>query len=174
VLPVAVLVAWAMARRRQRAGTPPAAAWRLALSEVGIVHLTLPAVWLTVLPGGRAGQVPSGLSLVPLRDLVTMGTFQILGNLLLLSALGLLAPVRFASLTSIPRVLGVAATASTLLETAQYLLPLDRVASVDDVLLNTVGAGWAALASRRWWRGRCGTEPDRSAPRSREPASSWQ
>ena len=38
-----------------------------------------------------------------------------------------------------------------LIETAQSVLQLDRVSSVDDVLLNTAGAGMAALASRRWW-----------------------
>ncbi|WP_214417233.1 VanZ family protein [Sphaerisporangium fuscum] len=36
--------------------------------------------------------------------------------------------------------------------TAQYVLRLDRVSSVDDVSINTAGAGPAALASRRWWR----------------------
>lgn len=41
---------------------------------------------------------------------------------------------------------------SALVETAQYVLRLDRVSSVDDVLVNTVGAVLAGLASRRWWR----------------------
>lgn len=40
----------------------------------------------------------------------------------------------------------------TLVEVAQYVLRLDRVSSVDDVLLNATGAWLAALASRRWWR----------------------
>lgn len=40
----------------------------------------------------------------------------------------------------------------TLVEVAQYVLRLDRVSSVDDVLINAAGAGLAALASRRWWR----------------------
>jgi hypothetical protein len=37
-------------------------------------------------------------------------------------------------------------------ETAQYALRLDRVSSVDDVLVNAVGAALFGLASRRWWR----------------------
>ncbi len=41
---------------------------------------------------------------------------------------------------------------SVLVEVAQYVLRLGRVSSVDDVLLNTAGAGLAALASRHWWR----------------------
>jgi glycopeptide antibiotics resistance protein len=70
------------------------------------------------------------------------------GNLLGVRALGFLAPVRFAALASLPRILALAAGCSVLVETAQYVLLLDRVSSVDDVLLNTAGAGLAALASR--------------------------
>jgi VanZ like family len=154
LLPATVLTVWALAGCRRRTGTPSARAWRLSLAEVGIVYLTMPAVWITMLPGPRAGQVPARVSLVPLRDLATMGTFQVGGNLLLLAALGFLAPVRFTALSSFPRVLAVAATCSAAIETAQYLLPLDRVASIDDVLLNTAGAGLAALVSRPWWRAR--------------------
>ncbi|MEU7974758.1 VanZ family protein [Micromonospora sp. NPDC049089] len=51
-----------------------------------------------------------------------------------------------------PRILALAAGCSVLVETAQYVLRLDRASSVDDVLLNAAGAGLAALASRRWWR----------------------
>jgi glycopeptide antibiotics resistance protein len=40
-----------------------------------------------------------------------------------------------------------------LIELAQYVFRLDRVSSVDDVLINAAGAGLAALASRPWWRG---------------------
>jgi hypothetical protein len=150
--PVGLLAVWAMARRRRLAGSPAAWAWQLSLAEVGIVYLTLPAVWITLLPGARAGEVPGRVSLIPLRDLATMDTFQIVGNLLLLAALGLLAPVRFVALTSVPRVLAVAATCSVSIESAQYVLRLDRVSSVDDVLLNTAGARLAALVSRRRWR----------------------
>lgn len=154
LLPAGLLAVWALARCRQRAGAAAARAWRLSLAEVGIVYLTLPAVWITMLPGPEAGRVPGRVSLVPLRDLATMSPFQIEGNLLLLAAVGLLAPVRFVAVSSFPRVLALAATCSAVIETAQYLLPLDRVASIDDVLLNTAGAGLAALVSRPWWRAR--------------------
>jgi VanZ family protein len=70
------------------------------------------------------------------------------------AALGFFAPIRFAALASVPRILALAAGCSVLIETAQYVLQLDRVSSVDDVLLNTAGAVAAALASRRWWRAR--------------------
>ncbi|MFB6514803.1 VanZ family protein [Streptomyces virginiae] len=154
-LPVALLVAWALACRRRAAGV--ASAWRLSLAEVGMVHGTVPFVWMTMMPGGGAGMVPARVSLVPLRDLVTMGPLGIVGNLLVLAALGFFAPVRFAAVASLPRILALGAGCSILIETAQYVLRLDRVSSVDDVLVNATGAVLAALASRSWWRDRRGT-----------------
>ena len=173
VLPLAALAAWALARRRSVTGTTPAWAWRRSLAEVGIVYGTVPWVWMIMLPGDRAGAVPGRVNLVPLRDLLTIlagepvtATGQIVGNLLVFAALGFLAPLRFAALASVPRVLALAAGCSVLVEVAQYVLRLDRVSSVDDVLLNAAGAGLAALASRRWWRAtaRASSERPRSAP----------
>ncbi|AGP52044.1 VanZ family protein [Streptomyces rapamycinicus] len=154
-LPLAALVAWALARRRRRAAGV-ASAWRMSLAEVGMVHGTVPFLWLTLMPGAGAGAgagaVPPRVSLVPLRDLVTMGPLGIVGNLLVFAALGFFAPVRFVALASAPRILALGAGCSVLVETAQYVLRLDRVSSVDDVLVNAAGAVLAALASRRWWR----------------------
>ncbi|MFG1657900.1 VanZ family protein [Micromonospora chersina] len=168
-LPLAALAVWALARRRSVLGA--AWAWRLSLAEVGIVYGTLPWVWMIMLPGDRAGAVPGRVSLVPLRDLFTIlaagpltVTVQIVGNLLVFAALGFFAPLRFAALASVPRILALAAGCSVLVEVAQYVLRLDRVSSVDDVLLNTVGAGLAALASRRWWRAPAGAPSDRPRP----------
>ncbi|MCX5001230.1 VanZ family protein [Streptomyces sp. NBC_00638] len=149
-LPLAALVAWALARRRRAVGVT--SAWRMSLAEVGMVHGTVPFLWLTMMPGGGAGVVPARVSLVPLRDLVTMGTLGIIGNLLVFASLGFFAPMRFAALASVPRILALGAGCSVLVETAQYVLRLDRVSSVDDVLVNATGAVLAALASRRWWR----------------------
>ena len=104
------------------------------------------------------------MNLVPLRDLLEMDTGQIVGNLLVFAALGFLAPLRFAALASIPRILALGACCSILVEVAQYVFRLDRVSSVDDVLLNAAGAGLAALASRRWWRTRAETPPDLPRP----------
>jgi glycopeptide antibiotics resistance protein len=149
-LPLAALVVWALARRRLAAGVT--SAWRMSLAEVGMVHGTVPFVWLTLMPGSGAGVVPARLSLVPLRDLFAMGPLGIVGNLLVFAALGFFAPMRFAALAAVPRILALAAGCSVLIETAQYVLQLDRVSSVDDVLLNAAGAVPAALASRPWWR----------------------
>lgn len=161
-LPAAGLVAWLLARRRRAAGV--ASAWRLSLAEVGMVYGTVPFVWMTTMPGSGAGVVPGRVSLVPLRDLLTMGPLGIAGNLLVLAALGFFAPMRFAALASVPRVLALGAGCSILIETAQYVLRLDRVSSVDDVLVNATGAALAALASRRWWRTAAEPSPGRQVP----------
>jgi VanZ like protein len=172
-LPLAALAVWALARRHSVTGTTPTWAWRKSLAEVGIVYWTVPWVWMIMLPGGRAGAVPARVSLVPLRDLLTIlagrpetATVQVAGNLLVFAALGFLAPLRFTALASVPRILALAAGCSVLIETAQYVLRLDRVSSVDDVLLNTAGAGLAALTSRRWWRATARASSDRSPSES--------
>jgi glycopeptide antibiotics resistance protein len=155
VLPLAVLAAWALTARRIARGHLPAAAWCATFAEVGIVYGTVPFVWMTMLPGSRAGQAGGAVSLVPLRDLATMSTVQVVGNLLIFAALGFLAPLRFRAVASVARVTALAAALSALIETAQYVLLLDRVSSVDDVLLNAAGAGLAsmvALASRTSYR----------------------
>ncbi|MFI7359894.1 VanZ family protein [Streptomyces avidinii] len=144
-VPLGVLVAWALARRRHAAGI--AGAWRMPLAKVGMVHGTVPFVWMTMMPGSGAGIVPGRVILVPLRDLITMGPLGI-GNLVF-AALGFFAPIRCAALASLPRILALGAVCSVVVEAAQYVLRLDRVSSVDDVLVN---AALAALASRRWGR----------------------
>ncbi|MEV4555489.1 VanZ family protein [Kitasatospora sp. NPDC049285] len=156
----AALGVWALARRRRAAGTAPGWAWRRSLAEVGMVYGTLPWVWMILLPGERAGDASrQRVSLVPLRDLFEIvaagplgATLQIGGNLLVFAALGFFGPMRFARLASAWRALALGAACSVLVETAQYVFELDRVSSVDDVLVNAAGAGLAALASRRWWR----------------------
>ncbi|MFE1307539.1 VanZ family protein [Streptomyces sp. NPDC058755] len=161
-LPLAALVVWALARRRLGAGV--SSAWRMSLAEVGMVHGTVPFLWMTMMPGAGAGVAPRRVSLVPLRDLLTMGSGGIVGNLLVFAALGFFAPMRFAALASAPRILALGAGCSVLVETAQYVLWLDRVSSVDDVLVNAAGAVLAALASRRWWRTVAQAPSDRPRP----------
>jgi hypothetical protein len=52
----------------------------MSVAEVGMVHGTVPFVWMTLMPGSGAGVVPARLSLVPLRDLFEMGWLGIVGN----------------------------------------------------------------------------------------------
>lgn len=161
-LPVAAVIAWWESNRR--------GGWRDPVAEVGLVAGTLPWLWMILTP--RPGE--RGLALVPLRVLLSPLLFpgsgpgsgtggsalvvEVGGNLLALAALGFFLPVRLRAMGAIPRVAAVAAAVSVLVETAQFVLDLGRVSAVDDVLLNTAGAGLAALASRRWWVSR------RSAP----------
>ncbi|MFJ4277508.1 VanZ family protein [Streptomyces massasporeus] len=161
-LPLATLVVWALARRRRAAGVMSAG--RTSLAEVAMIYGTVPFLWMTLMPGGGAGTVPARVSLVPLRDLATMGPIGIGGNLLVFAALGFFAPMRFTVMASVPRVLALGAGCAVLVETAQYVLRLDRVSSVDDVLVNATGAALAALASRRWWRTTTEAPADRPHP----------
>ncbi|GAA1518055.1 hypothetical protein GCM10009677_59260 [Sphaerisporangium rubeum] len=148
-LPLAALLVGALTLLRRAAGvTSPL---RRSLAEVGMVYGTAPFVWMTLMPGLGAGVVTGRVSLVPLRDLATMGPIGIGGNLLVFAALGFFAPLRFPALASVPRMLALGAGFSAVIETLQYVLRLDRVSSVDDVLLNATGAALFALASRRWW-----------------------
>ena len=75
--------------------------------------------------------------------------YQIGGNLLVFAAYGFLAPIRWPIRPL--WVVVTAAAASATVEALQWVLDLGRVSSVDDVLINTAGAGLAALCSRRWW-----------------------
>ncbi len=78
------------------------------------------------------------------------------------AALGALLPVRR---RAGPGTVAVAAAgASTLVELLQYARALGRVSSVDDVLLNTLGAVLAAQPSRPWWRSRSGDDDTVAAP----------
>jgi hypothetical protein len=180
VLPLAALAVWALARRRTAIGIPHA--WRLSLAEVGLVYGTVPWVWMVLLPGPRAGQVPGRVSLIPLHDLFTILTSggpvrfvgQVVANLLVFAALGFFAPVRFAALASLGRIVALAAGCSVVVEVLQYVLRLDRVSSVDDVLVNAAGAGLAALASRRWWRGTGDDDQPRSDRRNHDTVSPGQ
>jgi hypothetical protein len=123
------------------------------LVDVGLIYGTVPWVWMTLIPGDQPGLFPGRTVLVPFHDLVSMGTLGIVGNLLVFAALGFFGPLRFERLASVKQVMVLAACCSASIEVAQFVLCLDRVTSVDDVMLNTTGAGLAALASRRWWLG---------------------
>ena len=75
---------------------------------------------------------------------------QLVGNLLLLLPLGLLGPIAFPALNGWIRVFLVALAFSLAIEVAQLWIP-NRMADVDDVLLNVAGAmlGYAVLSVAR-------------------------
>jgi VanZ like family len=146
VIPVGFGLIKALERVRLRRGVEPRIARRNSLAEVGMVGCTLPWLWMILTPLPGAGAV----RLVPLVDLLTVlsadpavAVAQIGGNLLVFAGFGVFAPIRWG--IRWPAVVLVAAVASGLVETAQYVLDLGRVSSVDDVVLNAAGAGIGAL-----------------------------
>jgi hypothetical protein len=155
VVPVAALAIVALTRRRARSvgsagGRARPDALRRSVAEVVMVAGTLPWIWMifTPLPGP-----PTRLRLVPLWDIANLVTgdpvfafFQIVGNLFVFAAFGFFAPWRWS--VRVATVVAAAAAASITVEIGQYVLGIGRVSSVDDVLLNTVGAGLAAALSR--------------------------
>jgi hypothetical protein len=153
-LPAVALAAAALAAVRRRRGMAPRVAWWRSVAEVGTVAGTLPWIWMILTPK----DAPRGVHLTPLRDIAAQLTdpatlvVQIGGNLLVFAALGFFAPIRWPALAGPGRLFAVAAAGSILVELAQYALDLGRVSSVDDVLVNALGAALASLLSRRWWR----------------------
>jgi glycopeptide antibiotics resistance protein len=143
-VPLLVLMVWVRSRRL------PA---RLAAAEIGAVAFTLPWLWMILTPLPQPGavhpvpfqEVPGYLAASPGEIVVQVG-----GNLAVFAAFGALAPVRWPLRWW--QVVALAAVGSVTVESLQFLLDLGRVTSADDVLLNTCGAGLAALVTRRWWR----------------------
>ena len=158
-LPVAALAVPVLALLRRGLGVAWRQAWRTSLAEVAIVYGTLPGVMMTMVPGSMAGLVTGSVSLEPFADLPTMGRIGVVGNLLLFAALGFFGPIRFRALRSVWRVLALAVAGSVTIEVLQYALVLDRVSSIDDVILNASGATLAAIVSWPWWRRRAVPAP---------------
>lgn len=168
LVPLGLLTAWVLASLRVRRGVPSRTAWRYSVAEVGMVAGTLPWLFLVLTPRGGDG----GLQLVPFADLIDLASAdprtiieQLVGNMLLFFLAGLFAPLRF-RIGLLAVFLG-GALGAALVEIAQYAFGTGRVASVDDVLLNALGALLGALASRRWWR----ASPSRDAASERAGAA---
>jgi glycopeptide antibiotics resistance protein len=86
-----------------------------------------------------------------------MAMGQVFGNPPILAALGSSPLLRFAALASVRPIVLLAVVGSILIETAQFSCSWTGCL-LDDVLLNTAGAGLAALAGNRlcWRRHRVG------------------
>ena len=145
----AVAVAVLLIRWRISRGVPAGIASRLSLAEVGMVAGTLPFVVVILTPTRAESRIVTPVD--GLHEVFSQGPaygfVQIVGNLLVFAAFGLLAPVRWrvGALT----VLLVAAGAAAVLEVLQYVLDLGRVTDLGDVILNSAGAGLAALVTSR-------------------------
>jgi hypothetical protein len=160
-LPAYALVVWARAVAHRHRGIQPRAAWLRGAAEAGAIIGPLPWICmaLTPLDGERV------VTVVPLRDLAAQiggdGGFaaaQIGGNLLVFAAIGFFAPMRWPAMCGLTRLFTVGLIGSVTIEALQFSLHLGRVSSIDDVLLNAVGAALGGLASRQWWATR--PEPD--------------
>ena len=157
VLPAAALALLALLRRR--VGT------RRAVAAAVLVVAGTPFPVMMFMPQ----DAPRSIDLTPLNDVPSWfddswltAAEQLGGNLLALAALGACLPVLVPALAWLPRIALPAAALATGIEIAQWVFDIGRVSSVDDVLVNTLGATLAALASRPWWSTRKrGTE---SAP----------
>ena len=150
IIPVAVALAVVLTRHRVARGIPLGEARRRSRAELAIVAGTWPWLWMILMPtdGERA------VRLVPLVDLTdvlisapSVVVVQVVGNLLVFAAWGWCGPIRFR--IGPAEVGGVALIASVTVEALQYGLSLGRVSSVDDVLINVLGAVLAASVSVR-------------------------
>ncbi|MCD0442539.1 VanZ family protein [Glycomyces sp. A-F 0318] len=164
LIPLGLLAAWGLAALRVRRGVPARTAWRFSVAEVGAVFGTLPWLFLVLTPRGGDG----GVQPVPFADLVDLASAdprtiveQLVGNLLLFLLAGFFVPIRLR--VGPWAVLLGGALGAALVEAAQFAFGTGRVASVDDVLLNALGALLGALLSRRWWRSSRGVADSRSA-----------
>jgi hypothetical protein len=157
-VPVAILAGYLWTRLRVRRG---GSAWH-AVTEAIMLAGTAP--WLGPLLARNPNQLASRrLMLAPLADVAEQFSggpryiaIELGGNLAVFAVLGFFLPLRYR--IGLWPVIAIAGLASASIETAQYVLDLHRVTSIDDVIINTAGAVLGALASRHWWRRR------RSAP----------
>lgn len=151
-LPPAALLVWGLVGWRRWHGLTRASAIRRSVAEVATVVGTVPWLFMTMQPNAAGHR---HVTLQPLHDLLSVHpsalTVQIVGNLLVFAAAGFFLPIRLRAFASVPRVLAAAAVGSTAIEVLQYVLNIGRVSSVDDVLINMIGAGVAAALSSHWW-----------------------
>ncbi|SDX21697.1 VanZ like family protein [Amycolatopsis xylanica] len=147
------LIAWPLltaARRRKR---EPDAKLTAAM-DVTICLVSVLVLVLVMMP--VAGSRTSTLHLTPGADMATAfgdgGSFwQVGGNLLMLSPLGMILPFRVRFLRSVGRIAVAALVLSMLVEAMQYVLHAGRVTATDDVILNALGATMGAAIARPWW-----------------------
>ena len=124
--------------------------------DATLLLAALAVAWLTLTPAGGSGWA-WGAPLTELRWYATgldseTTVLQLVGNLLLLAPLAVLAVLRFPRLGTPPRLAALAVGAGTGIELLQWALPLGRVVSPVDAVLNATGAvaaGLVVLAAAR-------------------------
>lgn len=144
---------------RLRAGKPRAIARRLAALDVALGLTVVVILALTLAPYRPLGAgisfpnpEPNLMPVVPLwRELTgphgSGVVVDTLGNGALFAPLGTLLRARFPALTVVGAV-AMSAALSVTIEVTQYILPTGRVADINDVIVNTIGALLGAVAVR--------------------------
>jgi VanZ family protein len=158
LLPLAVLAVIVLRALR------PSRSWRRSVAEVGMVFGTLPWVWMILTPMELPPHAIT-VYLVPFLDIweslrkgkVLFLLVQVGGNLMVLLALGIFAPIRFAAMASLARLGLLGLAFSLIVELVQHAFVSGRVFSVDDVLLNAAGCVLGGWFSRPWWNRRSTT-----------------
>lgn len=168
LFPVAVLVAVVSVALRSRLRAVPFIV-RDPLIDALLVYSTLVTAYLVLSP--QAGVVEP-LALNPGNDITialaahpgdARPWIQLLGNVLLLLPLGALVPFRIAWLDKPFKVALAGMFVSCVVECLQFATVAGRVASTDDVALNTLGALAGGLLTRGpWWQRDPGVGPAHS------------
>jgi glycopeptide antibiotics resistance protein len=124
--------------------SPPSAVLTAALAAALAVVAAV-----TLLPTGGGGWAWGSPAVEAHWYLTGLGSratvLQLLGNLLLLAPVAAVAVLRFPALRAPAVLLVAAAAAGAAIEVLQWVLPLGRVVSPVDALLNAVGAVAAGL-----------------------------
>lgn len=177
MVPVAIaaapgaLLAWVLLARWRQRSCPAVTAAFTALLDTAIVLIGAAVLWLVFAP--VAGSHTSTLHPLPGEEIAEAldrdEFWPIAGNLVLLTPLAAMCPIRVPALRSITRTTMAALMVSIMIETIQYAMHAGRISSTDDVLLNTLGAAAAANLTRSLWHT---TQPMPPAQRTATPARS--
>lgn len=134
--------------------------WHDPLIDALLVYFVLAAAYLVLTPQphieGRVQVFPGGDLWMALRAAPgdAQPWVQLAGNLLLLLPLGALVPLRVAWFDKLSKVTLGGMVAASAIEVIQLLCVGGRVASTDDVVLNTTGVVIGGLLVRGpWWEG---------------------
>ncbi|WP_228717561.1 VanZ family protein [Allosaccharopolyspora coralli] len=168
LFPVAILVAVVSVALRSRLRDVPFIV-RDPLIDALLVYSSLVTAYLVLSPQAA---VVEPLALNPGNDIAialaahpgdARPWIQLLGNMLLLVPLGALAPFRLTWLDKPLKIALAGLVVSCVVESVQFLTVTGRVASTDDIALNTLGALAGGLLTRGpWWQRDPGV-PGRSA-----------
>jgi glycopeptide antibiotics resistance protein len=119
----------------------------LTIVTVGLLPVNHTHGHLSLMP---FGDLPGP---APLNIYINWFIVQFGGNIALYMPLGFFVPAAFHRMDRPYRIVPAAVLLSLSIETAQYFLPIGRVAATTDVLMNTTGAACGYLllrALRRW------------------------